>query len=801
MKWLIRGFLVIIILVTLLAGGGYLYLRSSLPVVDGEIELTGLSGPVDIVRDSSGIPHIEARSTEDALFALGFVHAQDRLWQMEMNRRTGAGRLSEILGEKALDTDKFLRTVGFYEAAERAYKGFDDETKAYLGAYSKGVNAFLNQRSGALPPEFLILQASPGKWSPIDSVVWTKMMAWDLGKNWANEIGRMQLLAKLSPKQVNEFFPPYPGDVAHPLPDFSDLYQTAALDVERLMAAAPAVLPPSAGSNNWVVAGSKTESGKPLLANDPHLGLAAPALWYFAHLKTPDFNVIGATLPGVPGIILGRNDRIAWGYTNTGPDTQDLYIEKLNPENAEQYKTPDGWAGFSTRQEIIQVKGADPVEITVRQTRHGPVISDVYKAGAEATPENHVLAFAWTSLRDEDQTPMASGKMMRAGNWDEFRQAIRFFTSPQQNMVFADIDGNIGYYAPANVPVRKPQNKAMGRLPVPGWIADYDWDGFIPFEELPQSYNPAKGYHYTANEKIVPDSYRHFISLDWSVPYRAERIRERLEQEEKHSIRTFIDMHGDVKSLMAVELLEILLTTKPLGDTSRKALTALSVWDGEMTKEGMAPLIFNAWIRDLNKAIYQDELGDTFKRYWRHRPIFIRNVLLNVDGQSRWCDDTTTEQVENCEVILQNSLATALQDLESRYGSDMENWNWGEAHFAHSDHLPFSKIDGLDRFFDIRVPSSGGSFTVNVGRNEPSDEKYPFANTHAASLRAIYDFSDLDKSLYMHSTGQSGILFSPFYDDMAKDWADIRYRTMSMKKADYVKNQTGTLTLKPITQK
>ncbi len=797
MKWLARGTLTIILLAVMVTSGGYLYLRSSLPELDGEIELAGLSGPVEIIRDASGIPHIEAGSTEDALFALGFVHAQDRLWQMEMNRRTGAGKLSEILGEKALDTDKFLRTIGFYESAQRSYKGFDNQTKTYLDAYSRGVNAFLNQRSGSLPPEFLILQTSPEEWSPIDSVVWTKMMAWNLGKNWSNEIGRMQLLARMPPERVNEFFPPYPGEEAKPLPDFSGLYKTAALEVEKLMAAAPAALPPSAGSNNWVVSGSKTESGKPLLANDPHLGLAAPALWYFAHLKTPGFNAIGATLPGVPGIILGRNDRIAWGFTNTGPDTQDLYIEKINPNNEGQYKTPDGWSDFSTRQEIIQVKDADPVEITVRQTRHGPVISDVYKAGADATPENHVLAFAWTSLLDKDQTPIASGKMMQAGNWDEFRNAIRFFTSPQQNMVFADVDGNIGYYAPANVPIRKPQNRAMGRLPVPGWIADYDWDGFIPFEELPQHYNPVKGYHYTANEKIVPDSYRHFITHDWAVPYRADRIHERLEQEEKHSIRTFTDMHGDVKSKMAVELLEILLTTKPLDGTSRKALTVLSVWDGTMTKEGKAPLIFNAWIRDLNKAVYKDELGEAFKRHWRHRPIFIRNVLLDVDGQTRWCDDLTTEQTENCEIILQNSLASALQDLEKRYGSDMENWNWGEAHFAYSDHLPFSKVSGLDRFFDIRVPSSGGSFTVNVGRNEPSDEKYPFANTHAASLRAIYDFSDLNKSLYMHSTGQSGILFSPFYADMAKDWANIRYRTMSMNKNDYSKNQTGTLILKP----
>ncbi|MEP3244839.1 MAG: penicillin acylase family protein [Sneathiella sp.] len=797
MKWLIRGIIAFVILVLVTAAIGYAYLQSSLPKMDGEIQLAGLSAPVEIIRDKSGIPHIDASSTEDALFALGFVHAQDRLWQMEMNRRTGAGRLSEILGKDALDTDKFLRTIGFYEAAERAFKTFDEETKSHLIAYTKGVNAFLDQRSGALPPEFLILQTSPERWTPIDSVVWTKMMAWDLGKNWSNEIGRMQLMSILSPEEVNEFFPPYPGEATIPLPDFSGLYDIAAIETEKLMAAAPDVLPPSAGSNNWVVSGTRTETGKPLLANDPHLGLAAPALWYFAHLKTPDFNAIGASLPGVPGIILGRNDKIAWGFTNTGPDTQDLYIEKLNPDNDTQYKTPDGSADFTTRQEVINVKGEEPVEITVRISRHGPIISDVYKAGAKATPENHVLAFAWTSLSDSDTTPMASAKMMRASNWSEFKDAIRLFSSPQQNIVYADVDGNIGYYAPAQVPVRKDGNLARGRLPVPGWLAEYDWDGFIPFEELPQAYNPPRGFHYTANQKIIPDNYPHFITSDWSVPYRADRIKERLEQEEKHSIQTFVDLHADVKSLMAIELLDVLLTTRSADERSGKALVSLSTWDGQMTRKGNAPLIFNAWIRALNKAIYSDELGEFFPRYWRHRPIFILNVLLNNDGQGRWCDDRTTDLKENCGAILQASLNSALDDLETRYGSTMEDWNWGEAHFAFSDHLPFSKVSGLDKIFDIRVPSAGGSFTVNVGRNRPADEKHPFANTHAASLRAIYDFSDLDNSLFMHSTGQSGIIFSSFYDDMAEEWADTKYRRMTMDKTHYSRSAEGTLLLKP----
>lgn len=797
MKWLIKGFFSIIVIVAILTGGGYLYLRGSLPQTDGTIVLNGLSNSVEITRDASGIPHIDAQNMEDALFALGFVHAQDRLWQMEMNRRIGAGRLSEIMGAPTLGTDKFLRTLGVYDSAKKSLATLNTETVTNLKTYAAGVNAYLEQRSGPLPPEFLILDVTPEPWTPADSVVWTKMMSWDLSKNWSRELERMQLMTIMSPRQVAEILPSYPGEKVPPLPDYSQQYKTAGIDIQKILAMAPEPLPEGAGSNNWVVSGSRTISGKPLLANDPHLGLSAPALWYFAHIKTPEMNVIGATLPGVPAVILGRNDTIAWGFTNTGPDVQDLYIEKINPENPNQYKTPDGWADFEIREEIIKIKDQEPLILSVRKTRHGPVISDVHTKTQKVTPENHVMAFAWTTLLPEDKSPEASAKMMMAKNWSEFKEAIKPFTSPEQNMVYADINGNIGYYAPGLVPIRKKENVAMGRLPVPGWTADNDWAGFIPFEELPQLYNPSRGMHHTANEKIVPDDYPHFLSVDWTLPYRSNRIKERLLQEERHSVQTFMDMQSDVSSTMAIEFLEILLTTKPFDDFSRKSLIALSTWDGKMKKNSHQPLIFNGWMRELNRAVYSDELGDIFPNYWRQRPTFLKNVLLNKNKQGVWCDNKSTDLVENCDQILQSSLKAALNDLVLRYGSDMEAWNWGEVHFAHSDHLPFTKITGLKSLFDIKVPSMGDTFTVNVGRNRLNDDKQPFANTHAASLRAIYDLSDLDNSRFIHSTGQSGNVLSPFYDDMAENWANMKYLKMTTSKEDYSKNATGVLTLTP----
>ena len=797
MRWTGRIFFGILILAILMAGGGYIYLRSSLPTIDGAVQVTGLKREVVIIRDQSAIPHIQAKDLNDASFALGFAHAQDRLWQMEMNRRIGAGRLSEVLGKAALSKDIFLRTLGVYKSAEQTYEELDKETKSQMQAYADGVNAFLENRSGALPPEFLILGFEPEPWTVTDSIVWVKMMAWDLGKNWGQELERLRLLQKLTPAQLAQIMPAYPGDEEVPLPRFNGIYKQAMKAADRLFAMAPEPLPEGAGSNNWVVSGDMTNTGKPLLANDPHLGLAAPALWYFAHIKTPDISTIGATLPGVPAVILGRNDYIAWGFTNTGPDTQDLFIEKINPEDPAQYKTPDGWQGFETREEIIQIKGEEPHTLTVRATRHGPVLSDALDNSNDYLNENYVLSFAWTTLQAGDMTAASASKMMAAKNWDEFKSAIRDFTSPQQNMVYADVKGNIGYYAPGRVPVRSPENTALGRVPVPGWEATYDWQGFVPFEELPQYFNPEKGFHYTANQKIVPDDYPYFITRDWTLPYRAKRISNRLEQEDTHSVQTFMDLQSDVKSLMAAEFLEILLTTKPATDRDRQALTLLSIWDGSMTREGPTPLIFNGWMRELYRALYADELGDLFGSYWRPRPAFVSRVLRGEDQMEKWCNDITTDKVEDCGQILQASLTRSLDDLTERYGDDMLSWNWGEAHFAHSDHTPFSKVKALSWLFDIKEPSMGDTYTVNVGRNRLNDEIQPFANTHAASLRAIYDFSDLNNSLFIHSTGQSGNVFSPFYDDMAADWANMEYRRMTTNHEEYSANAIGTLILKP----
>ena len=801
--------LVVLLLLLAAASAGLWYRSASQPQVEGTRTLKGLGAEVDIVRDAHGIPHIYAKSPADAYFALGYVHAQDRLWQMELNRRIPAGRLAEVLGPNAVDTDRFIRTLGVRRNAERILGNLSQQTRDALDAYTRGVNAYLEDRSGPLPPEFLLTGApAPEPWSPVDSIGWQTMMAWDLGGNWTQELLRMRLSQRLTLAQINEFLAPYPGDAVLPTQDYTRLYRELSgttAHMEKVAAAAPPSHVDGMGSNNWVLGGKLTETGKPLLANDPHLGLSAPALWYFAHLSAPGLNVIGATLPGIPSVVLGRNDHIAWGFTNTAPDVQDLYIERIHPEDRRKYQTPDGWAEFQVRSETIKVKGQPDVTIEVRETRHGPVISGTIpimeKAPVDAT--KYAVAFAWTALRPDDLTLQAGMKFNLAQDWEQFLDGARDFASPQQSIVYADVKGNIGFIAPGRIPVRKAENDLKGLAPAPGWDARYDWAGFIPFEELPRKLNPDPQRVVTANHKIVDADYPHFLTSEWTLPYRARRIDALLDATPKHSMASFAAIQKDHLSLAAQEILPVLRNTVPRTERARAALDMLRRWDGAMDADRPEPLIYNAWMRMASKQIFADELGEALlKDYWEqsnvHRPTV--NILLDKDGQGRWCKDVTVTvgaTQQGCAGILAASLDAALADLEQRYGADMTQWQWGEAHAARSEHRPFARVELLAKLFDIRVPTPGDTFTVNVGRHNIKDEKAPFANRHAASLRAVYDLSNLDNSQFIHSTGQSGNVLSPHYRSFVQRWAEVGYLPMKTRREEVEKGGMGVLTLRP----
>jgi penicillin amidase len=650
------------------------------------------------------------------------------------------------------------------------------------------VNAFIATRP-VLPVEFWLTGAKFEPWTPADSIGWVKMMAWDLGGNWRSELLRMRLAKTLPLARINEFLPPYPGEAPLELPDLHKLYSTLEKEAPRLAQANRGQTPISAklgsdpnfqaeglGSNNWVVSGARSATGKPLLANDPHLGLTAPAVWYFAHIKTPEFEAIGATLPGVPAIVLGRNTHFAWGFTNTGPDVQDLYLERL--DGAGNYLAPEGPKAFTTYDETIKVKGGKDIRLQVRVSRHGPVISDVSRVARDAAPRGHVVAMQWTALREDDLTMQAAAKIARAKDWPGFVAALRDFHTPQQNVVYADAQGNIGFVAAGRVPVRKPENDLKGLAPAPGWLAKYDWAGFIPYDQLPREHNPSDGTIVTANHRITPRSYGHYITSEWQPPYRANRIGELLGAVSRHSIGSFARIQGDVVSLPVRELLPRLLKVAPRSDAARRALLLLRQWDGAMVDDRPEPLIVSAWWREFSRAIYADELGEAFRGNWRARAQFVTDVLNDKDQQGRWCDNVGTKAVEHCDELLAATLESALADLRARYGEDMAAWRWGAAHYARHEHRPFGRVPWLAPFFDITVPTPGDAYTVNVGRNRLDDEARPFANTHAASLRAIYDLSDLENSLYIHSAGQSGNILSPHYKSFTQAWAHGEYIPM-----------------------
>lgn len=789
--WLVAGLSLIILLCVVAFG----WLRSSLPVLDGEITLKGPSAAITIIRDKQGVPHISAESDNDLYFGAGYVHAQDRLWQMEMNRRIGHGKVAEVVGEPGLAIDGYMRTLGFPHKAQSAYDALTAETKNSLQAYADGVNAYLETRRGALPPEFILTSIEPEPWHPVDTLVWQKMMWLSLSGNMRQELGRARLLSILTPEQVASIYPDYPGDSFPALPALADLYDQ--LPLKEIAALVGPEKQSGHGSNNWVVDGAHTKSGMPLLANDPHLGLTTPSIWYLIHLhnSTEGTNLVGVGFPGTPSIVLGRNDHIAWGFTNTAPDIQDLFVEKLVDENT--YLTPTGPAPFELRTERIKVRDAEDEILTVRETRHGPVISDIIGDQADFIGDKYVLALQWTALHDTDTAVDALISLGKAKTFADFKKAASLYLGPQQNMIYADTAGNIGYFAPALVPVRHPDNKLMGRIPSPGWNARYDWQGFIPYEELPIRHNPDIGIIATANEKIVDDSYPHFITNDWDIPYRGNRIRSELHATAKHDLESFGTLHMDTVSDRARDIVPVLKTALK-GTVLPDGADILFNWDGNMAADRPEPLIFYHWLRRYQEALIADEIGDLYSDFRRLRPRLIKSSLywssadrpaeenyfhipaLDQNNSLAWCDNITTEESETCNTLAEESLKDTFTHLSNLYGTDISKWRWGQEHVLHQTHRPLSQVPVLQSLFEISSPIGGGNNTVNVAGVSQNPATL-HQSTFGPSYRGLFDLSDLEKSLYAHPTGQSGNPFSQHFDDLFPLWRDGEYFTISTK--------------------
>ncbi|MGH6893550.1 MAG: penicillin acylase family protein [Dongiaceae bacterium] len=758
-RWLRRGLLAVALLLVVAIGLALWTLVGSLPKASGEIVVNrhDLSAPVTIGRDDVGIVTIAAKTELDADFALGFVHAQDRLFQMEMMRRLGAGRLSEVFGIAMLKTDRLMRTLGLAQQAARQYETASPDLRAALDAYAAGVDAFLEWHGFPMPPEFLLLRFEPEPWRPTDSLLWGRIMAWQLSGNAGQEILNERLRRKVNPDLL-------------PL----------LLREEGRHASLPGLGPSRSASNNWVISGAHTASGAPILANDPHLGLSAPATWYMARISTPEGMRVGATAPGLPFLVIGSNGHVAWGFTTTQSDTEDLFEEHISRDVPDHYDTSVGPAPFAVRRELIKIKDSADVAFDVRATRHGPLISDL-------DPERYLhrrFALAWTGFLPDDRTPEAFLKMNRAKNAASFKDALRDFHTPQQNVVFADTDGNIGFVAAGRVPARR--NIAdESLLPAPGWIEDYDWTGALSFADLPQIDNPATGRIVTANNDIRPQHYDKFLGSSFDRPYRHDRIqsllaaisRAKLEDMERIQLD---DLSSPLLAFVKGHLPEV-APSIPLDIAA-----AMAGWDGRMAADRPEPLIATAWLYATARRVLADELGEDFDEWW----LWQVDALTEAMTHQRWCDDPQTPTAENCRDALRSAFGEAIETLHRSYGPDWRRWSWGAAHTMQYRHPVFARLPYLGDLLAPTIAAPGDHFTINRGGMAIGPDGARFADVHGPGLRLAIDLNRPSAPVFNMAGGQSGHPLSPHYSDLLLEWAAGTYRT-------FQNSTQNVLTLRP----
>lgn len=729
---------------------------STLPQTDGQVRLAGISGEVEIFRDEFGVPHIFAETANDAYFTLGYVHAQDRLWQMEFTRRLGAGRLAEVVGETGLRADRFFRTLGIYRQAESAVQELSERARGGLEAYAAGVNARLENRSGSLPPEFSLLGYEPEPWRVADSIVWGQLLAFQLSTNWREELYRAALLRNLSAERVAELWPGDPSDAPVTL---DAARRTAKLDVRAILQAVPSEAKSFSASNAWAISSTHSVTGAPILANDTHLGFATPNIWYLARIVTPELSVTGATAPGVPFTILGHNNSVAWGMTSTGGDTQDLFVESISPEDPTRYRTPEGWQPMDIVEETIRVKGAEDIKLTLRRTRHGPVISDVLDDSRGTAEEGTALSLASASDGAGSRTIEALSGIPFAHNASEFERIAADFQTPLVNIFFADRLGTIGLITPGLVPVRR---NGDGRYPVDGASGEFDWIGFVPASAMPRIVDPDAGMLVNANNRLVGTEYPYMITRDWDDPYRAERIHQLLKAVKKHSVEDAMRQQDDILSVAARDLLPRMIEAAEIGPDSKdaKALGLLTNWDYRMEAGRPEPLIYTAWLRHAVRRIAEDELGENFPAYWRPRPAFVNYVLA--DGR-HWCAK------RDCAEELQAALSDALGEIRTELGDDIQAWRWGDLHSARFDHRLFTQLPVVGAFGSLSIPTGGGDNTIGRGMTAGKGVE-PYAHIHGAVYKAVYNLADLTESYFMIPVGQSGNPFSRNYSDLLEPW-------------------------------
>lgn len=766
LKWTlyILGGLVFLLLIAFI--GLNAFLSYSKPKISGEVILSILDDDVTVVRDDMGVPHVEAKSDADLYRAQGYVQAQDRLFQMDLSRRQASGRLAEVVGEAAVDTDKFFRTFSLRHAAEKSWEGYDDEAKQILQWFAEGVNAFIDEVKGTnkLSFEFKLLGYEPEYWTPIDSLTIGKYMAYDLGGNWNLQAFRHWALQNYSEEEVKELMFEYPESMR-------SIIQANLENPVQVAGAFDADLIPHEfnGSNNWVVAGSKTESGMPLLADDPHLGLSSPSIWYQMHLKSPEQNVSGVIFAGIPGIILGHNENVAWGVTNVNPDVQDLYIETVNPDNPYEFLYDGEWYKAEVRKEPIKVKGGESIDFEVVTTKHGPVISNVIMKEEKPTA---VFSLQWTALEPTKELQAVIG-FNKASNWDEFETALLDFNAPAQNFVFADKSGTIAYKANGSVPIRK---KGNAELPVPGDSSEYGWEGYIPYDELPRVVNPEEGFVATANNEVVGEEYPYHLSNYWARGYRYGRIAELLESKDKLTVEDMKAIQMDHKNLHAAEFLPSLIETiesTTMAEKYKDAIAILKDWDYFDDKEAAAPLIFNRLMVTLHEELFKEEMPEDIYKLMPAKETILDELLRKeFSGEkSVWI-----EKKGGIEQFIATAFDNTMKQLQEDFGKNASKWKWGDYHQLTFDH----PIGGANKYLGKllnakKVPVDGSEVTPMAAAYDKEGNV-----NHGASWRYVADISDLSKAEHIVGPGQSGHVKSKWYHNQVQDWADGTYHTTTI---------------------
>ena len=797
-RWLLRLAGALVLLVVLGVGLIYFLASQSLPDYDRTVSVQGVTAPVEIVRDNAAVPHIFGETDSDVFFGLGYAHAQDRLWQMTMLRRTAQGRLSEVFGTRTVGIDRLLRRLDLYRLAQQSVEAQDAPTRAALTAYAAGVNARLaeiNERAlGRGAPEMFLFDVTVAPWQPGDSLAIIKLMALQLAGHLQDEVLRARTSLMLEDAdRLADILPDAPGSGIAALPEYAAMFP----GLPRYAEAGPNPDTPlwpvparglAGASNAWAAAPNRSAAGGTLLANDPHLGFTAPSTWYLARLELAKGGVIGATVPGMPVVLSGRSAHLGWGLTSSYLDDQDLYIERLNPDNPEEYLTPDGYKRFDSRPSIIEIKDAPPITLTLRWTENGPVLPGSRYALETITPQGHVVSLAWTALSPRDTSMSAALAVMGASTVREAIAASEGYIAPSQNLMLADQE-TIALKTIGAVPRRDPRHQSRGRLPSQGWRAENRWQGRMPYASNPEFVSPRGGILGNTNNKIVERPFPNHISYEWGDTQRINRWQRLMQSREVHTRDSFIEAQLDPVSFTARSLLPLIGAdlwftgqAAPEGTPERQrqiALALLADWNGEMNEHMPEPLIYAAWLRALQERLIRDELGPLAEEFKHVEPLFIERVYRDIDGAAAWCDIRQSAPRETCTDMARLALDDALIWINERYGGSLESLRWGDAHQATHDHPVLGEVPVLRYFVNIRQSTSGGDNTLQRGRTS-GEGPDPFQNVHGAGFRGVYDFADPNSSVFIISTGESGHFLSRHYDDMAQLWRRGEYVPMSL---------------------